>query len=152
MMRAKPVTHVSQYSFGLIAGGLNYLHWQALKGLLDRLIPGLGVTMPGIFFNQDKVRDRLDRHQANLRMKGFIFTNRDLFRRHGLGQTKLFLRSENADLCLHRLRDLLLRAVGSRREAIQSAQLQKLADEADAAGTDLSENQMRGHHQPMEKG
>jgi hypothetical protein len=64
----------------------------------------------------------------------------------------LLFRAESADLCLHRLRDLLLRAVGRRHEAIQLAQFQKLADEADAAGTDVRENQMRGHHQPMQKG
>src|SRR5215813_6291139 len=116
------------------------------------LVPGLGIAMLGILFGQDKVRNRFDRHQANLRVEGLVFTNRDLFRRHALGHTMLLFRSESADFGLHLLRNLLLRAIGSCYEPIQSAQFEKLADEADSARTDLSENQMRGNHQAMQKG
>lgn len=44
-----------------------------------------------------------------------------------------------------------MRTIGSGDEAIQGAQLQKLADESYSARTGLSENQVRGNHQPVEK-
>ena len=54
-MRSKPFSHVAQYPFGLITARLNHLYCQSSDGLLDRLILGLGVTMFGILFDQDKV-------------------------------------------------------------------------------------------------
>ena len=59
--------------------------------------------------------------------------------------------AEVAYFRLHLPRDLLLRPIGSRHEAIQFAQFQKPADRADAARAGLRENEVGGNHQAVQK-
>ena len=84
-------------------------------------------------------------------MKGLVLAEGDLLRRHGGGKPLVFLCAEADQQRLHFGGHGLLRAVGRGDKGIQTTQLQKPPQVAQPAITGLTEHQMGGGEDPVEK-
>jgi len=85
---------VGDQGFGLVAGDLDDGHRPARQPFVQAAVPGLGVALRSILFQQKEIRDGLDGHQADLRMKGFVLAEANFAVGHLHGQTLVFLAAE----------------------------------------------------------
>ena len=79
---------------------------------VQALVPGGGVPLRLILFQEEEVRDGFDGHQADLRVEGLVFAEADLACRHGGGQALVFLLAEGDQQGLHLLGHGLLGTIG----------------------------------------
>lgn len=91
MMGAERLFGMGDQGLGLVAGDLADRHRPAGQPLVQALSPGRGVALGGVLFQQQEIGDRLDGHQADLGMKGFVFAEADFAGRHLGGQPLVFL-------------------------------------------------------------
>jgi len=121
MMGAEIALDVAQQPFGLVAAPLDHLHTQPLQRLRQRLRPGRRRAILRIALAQNKIRHRLDRHQADLGMVGLVLTDADASLRHLRRQRLALLLSIGDHRLLQRGVEFLLAAVGTCHERRQAA-------------------------------
>ena len=119
--------------------------------MVDGLVPGVRVAGRGVLFQQQVIGNRFDGDQTDLRMKGFVFAQRNLPRRHLGGELLLLLLAVLGEQRFQVGGEGLQRAVGSRQKLVQPAQLQEPAQRPQTAIVGLPEDQMQSHMQMMEE-
>ena len=137
--------------FGRIAGHLTHGHRQRSEFLAGALLPGFCITLGLVLFDEDEVRHRLDGHQTDLRMEGLILAERNLAGRHLGGEPSVFFLAETNQQRLHLLGHRLLSSVGWGDEFVQTAQVQKPTQVAQATIVGLQEDQVGSREQSMEE-
>ncbi len=125
-MGAEVLLGVRDEGTGLVAGDLTNGHRPVGQPLVETGVPGFRVAPGGILFQQQEIGNRLDSHQTDLRMKGFVFADADLARRHLGGQSLLFLLAELGQRRFQTRGEILLGSVGSGQEFVESAEKQAL--------------------------
>jgi len=109
---------------------LNDLDGKLGQCRIERLRPSRRAAILGILLQHNEVRDRLECHQADLRMKGLVLTYCHLPRCHPLGKRCSLLLGD----CHHGLLQgdiqLLLATVGRGDECREPTELQKLTHRA----------------------
>ena len=151
VVRAQARFRLGNEGLGRIAGHLADGDRQRGKLRAGTLLPGLGITLRLVLFDEDEVRHRFDGHQADLRMKGLVLAEGNLAGRHRRGEPLVFLLAETDQKRLQFLGDRLLGSIGGSDECIQAAKPEKPTQVAQPAIAGLDEDQMGGREQPVEK-
>ena len=110
------------------------------RGVLQRGGPRRRGAIRGVLLQHNEVRHRLDGHQTDPRMKGFVLAHRHRTRRHALGECRALLRDHGrfqVDI------ERVLRAVADPDEGRQPAQLQEFTHQAGAARRPQGDAEMR---------
>ena len=111
----------------LVAGALDHRHAQPAQGVIKRLRPGRRRAVRRVLLQKNQARHRLQRHQTDLRMEGFILTHRHRPVRHAHGQRRALLTRHGDHRLLQGRIEALLGAVAGADKRRQPAQLQELA-------------------------
>ncbi len=138
---------VRDQRFGLITDDLTNDDRQGCQPFVQASVPGEGVPLRLVLFQEDEVGGQIHGHQTDLRVKGFVLREGDLAGWHLGGQTAVFLLAKFAQQQLHFFRHRLLGTIGGRHEFLQAAEFQKLTEVANAAVRALHENQLSCHEQ-----
>ncbi len=126
---------------------MDHGHRHPRQRRLQGLRPGRRRAIGRVLFQQNEIRHRLDGDQADVGVKGFILSDRQLLRRHADGEgDPLLLRLRGHGLLqLHRQR--VLAAVGGPDDRRQPAQLQELTHQPHPGAGPPGDDQMHHHHQ-----
>jgi hypothetical protein len=145
------VSGVSLQSASLVTHALHDGHRQALERPFQRLVPGLGVAMIAISFEQNHAANRLDGDEAGFWMKGFVLADGDVARRHLRTELQSFLAAELDNAVDDVLRDGLLSPVRSSDHTIEPGELQELRDVSNPAPAVSLKDQMDGDHDAVDE-
>jgi hypothetical protein len=152
VMDAQKDFGLAEQGFCLIADHLTNRHRQGAELLLQAVLPSVGITLRLVLLDQEKTRDRFHGHQADVRMKRFVFGHGDLPRRHLRGQPLVFFLREAAQQGFHLLGHGLLSTVGRSDEFIQATEYEKPTQVMEAAVVGLHEYQVRRSKQNVQEG
>jgi len=144
---------VAQQCRSLVRGGLDHINIQAACGCAQRCVPGRGIPLLGVLFQQDEVRDRLHRHQADVLREGsLVLADRGLLSFHARRKTRTLLGTELGQSRLDLHGQPLLRSVGRCDERAKARQLDEQAHQADPTGAHPCHDQVSSHDEAVQKG